>query len=169
SQSPRCTGAAGPAGRSSASCQQAGRLGRGARPRRDSLRLSQAARAGRRSGDRSVLGSGEGRVQAAGRGSFSTASRRARRSPPRVLEGTPQDGRQEPVNGTFGPLCPRGISGSRIPGALRFRPTRPFRALTHRPAGGAYSLAMAGPAGPGAKGGDEIGKGDDGPVELGEV
>ena len=28
----------------------------------------------------------------------------ARRSPPRVLEGTPQDGRQEPVNGTFGPL-----------------------------------------------------------------
>src|SRR5271157_6625063 len=59
--------------------------------------------------------------------------------------------------------------GSGIPGAMRFRLTWRFRALTHRPAGEAYSLAMAGPAGPGAKGGDEIGKGDDGPVELGEV
>ena len=72
------------------------------------------------------------------------------------------------MNGTFGPLT-RRISGSRIPAAMRFCPTRPFRALTHRPAGEAYSLAMAGPAGPGAKGGDEIGKGVDGPVELGEV
>ena len=121
-----------------------------------------------RSGNWSALGSGKGRVQAAGRGSFSTASRRARRSPPRVLEGTPQDGRQEPVNGTFGPLTRTEFRAPALPGHA-FRPTRPFRALTHRPAGEAYSLAMAGPAGPGAKGGDEIGNSVDGPVELGEV
>src|SRR5271157_2304280 len=59
--------------------------------------------------------------------------------------------------------------GSGIPGAMRFRLTWRFRALTHRPAGEAYSLAMAGPAGPGVQPGDEIGKGVDGPVELGEV
>ena len=125
-QSPRCPDASGSEGRPSSPCPRAGRPGGGARPRRDSLRLSQAARAGRRSGNRSALGSGEGRVQAAGRGSFSTASRRARRSPPRVLEGTPQDGRQEPVNGTFGPLCPRGISGSRIPAPCAFVRPGPF-------------------------------------------
>ena len=52
---------------------------------------------------------------------------------------------------------------------MRFRLTWRFRALTHRPAGEAYSLAMAGLAGPGVQSGDEIGKSVDGPVELGEV